>query len=118
MLRQLRAPVVMLLGFTLITGLVYPLAVSGFAWVMMHDAALGSLIVKDGKVVGSSLVGQDFTATGISIRARRPRIRPITRPHPPARTSVPSRGSCSTGRGRASTRCERRVWRARSRSMR
>ena len=62
MLRQLRAPLVMLLGFTLITGLIYPLAVSGFAWIMMHDAALGSLVVKDGKVVGSSLVGQDFAS--------------------------------------------------------
>jgi potassium-transporting ATPase KdpC subunit len=62
MLRQLRAPVVMLLGFTLITGLAYPLAVTGFAWIMLHDAALGSLEVKDGKVVGSSLVGQDFTS--------------------------------------------------------
>jgi K+-transporting ATPase ATPase C chain len=62
MLRQLRPPVVMLLGFTLITGLIYPLAVSGFAWIMMQDAALGSLVVKNGKVVGSSLVGQDFTS--------------------------------------------------------
>lgn len=62
MLRQLRAPLVMLLGFTLITGLAYPLAVAGFAWIMMHDAALGSLAVKDGKVIGSSLVGQSFTS--------------------------------------------------------
>jgi K+-transporting ATPase ATPase C chain len=62
MLRQLRTAVVMLLGFTLLTGVAYPLAVTGVAWVMMHDAALGSLVVKDGKVVGSSLVGQSFTS--------------------------------------------------------
>jgi potassium-transporting ATPase KdpC subunit len=62
MLRQLRTAVVMLLAFTLLTGVAYPLAVTGVAWVMMHDAALGSLVVKDGKVVGSSLVGQSFTS--------------------------------------------------------
>ena len=61
MLATLRAPVVLLLGFTLITGFAYPLAVTGFAWVMVHDAALGSLVVMDGRVVGSSLVGQNFT---------------------------------------------------------
>jgi K+-transporting ATPase ATPase C chain len=60
MLHQLRAPVVMLLGFTLITGFAYPLAIAGFAWIMMHEAALGSLVVADGKVVGSTLVGQAF----------------------------------------------------------
>lgn len=62
MLRQLRAAIVLLLGFTLITGFAYPLAVTGFAWVMMQDAALGSLVIRDGKVVGSSLVGQNFTS--------------------------------------------------------
>jgi K+-transporting ATPase ATPase C chain len=52
----------MLLAFTLLTGVAYPLTVTGIAWVMMHDAALGSLLVKDGQVVGSSLVGQAFTS--------------------------------------------------------
>lgn len=61
MLQNLRASVAMLLAFTLLTGLVYPLAVTGIAWVMMHDVALGSLVVgKDGKVTGSSLIGQPF----------------------------------------------------------
>lgn len=63
MLQNLRASVAMLLAFTLLTGLVYPLAVTGIAWVMMHEEALGSLVVgKDGKVIGSSLVGQAFTS--------------------------------------------------------
>jgi len=61
MLQQLRAPFAMIVAFTLITGVAYPLAVAGFAWIMMHEASLGSLIVKDGRVVGSSLVGQVFT---------------------------------------------------------
>jgi K+-transporting ATPase ATPase C chain len=52
----------MMVMFTLLTGVVYPLAVSGIAWVMMHDQALGSLVVgQNGKVVGSSLIGQSFT---------------------------------------------------------
>jgi K+-transporting ATPase ATPase C chain len=58
----LRPALVLLLGFTLLTGVVYPLAVTGFAWIMMQDAALGSLIEKDGKVIGSRLVGQAFTS--------------------------------------------------------
>ena len=62
MLQQARTAAAMLLAFTLLTGIVYPLAITGFAWVMMHDEALGSLVVKDGKVIGSSLVGQGFTS--------------------------------------------------------
>jgi potassium-transporting ATPase KdpC subunit len=62
MLQQVRTAVVLLLLFTLLTGVAYPLAIAGFAWVMMHKAALGSLVLEDGKVVGSSLVGQSFVA--------------------------------------------------------
>ena len=62
MLQQLRAASVMLIAFTLLTGVAYPLAVTGIAWVMAQDQALGSLVEKDGKVVGSSLVGQSFTS--------------------------------------------------------
>lgn len=62
MLRQLRVTVVMLLGFTVLTGVLYPLAITGVAWVMMQDEALGSLVKKDGKVIGSSLVGQSFAS--------------------------------------------------------
>lgn len=61
MLQTLRPAVTMLLAFTLLTGVVYPFAVTGIAWIMMQDQALGSLVIKDGKVIGSSLIGQAFT---------------------------------------------------------
>ena len=62
MLHNFAPPSVMLLAFTLLTGVAYPLAITGIAWVMLQDQALGSLIEKDGKVVGSSLIGQAFTS--------------------------------------------------------
>lgn len=60
MLQHVRPALVMMLAFTLITGVAYPLGVTALAWVMIHDQSLGSLVETDGKVVGSSLVGQDF----------------------------------------------------------
>jgi potassium-transporting ATPase KdpC subunit len=62
MVQHLRAAVTMILAFTLLTGVLYPLAITGIGWVMMHDESLGSLIVKDGKVIGSSVVGQSFVS--------------------------------------------------------
>jgi K+-transporting ATPase ATPase C chain len=61
MFQHLRAAVAMILAFTLLAGVVYPLAITGVAWVMMHEEALGSLVAKDGRIVGSSLVGQNFS---------------------------------------------------------
>jgi K+-transporting ATPase ATPase C chain len=60
MLQHLRPALVLLAAFTLLTGLAYPLAVTGVAQVMFPTAANGSLLVKDGKVIGSALIGQDF----------------------------------------------------------
>ena len=48
---------------TVITGVIYPLAVCGLAQVIFPDSAHGSLLVKNGKVVGSSLIGQNFSST-------------------------------------------------------
>jgi K+-transporting ATPase ATPase C chain len=59
-LRQVRPTIVLLAVFTLLTGIVYPLAVTGVAAVVFPDAAEGSLLKKDGKVVGSRLIGQPF----------------------------------------------------------
>jgi len=60
-IRQLRPTIVLLVLFTLLTGVVYPYAVTGGAAVLFPDAAEGSLVKnKDGKVIGSRLIGQPF----------------------------------------------------------
>src|ERR1700682_3162471 len=54
--------------FTLVTtlmfGLIYPLAITGLAQVLFHDRANGQLVEKDGKVLGSRIIGQTFTGPG------------------------------------------------------
>jgi len=60
MLREIRPAIVLVIALTLITGLVYPLAMTGIAGVIFPYQAQGSLIERDGKVVGSALIGQVF----------------------------------------------------------
>jgi K+-transporting ATPase ATPase C chain len=60
MLRELRPAIILLLVLTAITGLAYPLAMTAIAGVIFPHQAQGSLIEKDGKVVGSALIGQEF----------------------------------------------------------
>ena len=60
MLREIRPAIILLLLLTAITGLAYPLAMTAIAGVIFPRQAQGSLIEKDGKVIGSALIGQEF----------------------------------------------------------
>jgi K+-transporting ATPase ATPase C chain len=63
-IRQLAPAVLAVVVFTVLCGVVYPLVVTGVAQVAFRDKANGSLIEVDGRVVGSSLIGQQFAAPG------------------------------------------------------
>src|SRR5882672_10424139 len=61
MLNHFRPAIVLFVLFTALTGLAYPLALTGIAHTLFPRQAGGSLIEKDGKVIGSSLIGQSFS---------------------------------------------------------
>ena len=62
MLKEIRPAIVFVVALTIITGLVYPLAMTGIAGAIFPSQAQGSLIEKDGMVIGSALIGQSFTS--------------------------------------------------------
>jgi K+-transporting ATPase ATPase C chain len=84
MLKEIRPALVMVIGLTAITGLAYPLAMTGLAGTLFPYQAQGSLIEKDGRVIGSALIGQEFK--GDQYFHGRPSVTTATDPNDPTKT--------------------------------
>ncbi len=88
---QIRAALGILLAMTVVTGVLYPLAVTGIAQALMPGRANGSVIVKDGAAIGSELIGQAFTSPAYFWS------------RPSATSPVPYEGASSSGSNLAPT---------------
>ena len=64
MMKMFRSTLSIFLALTLVTGVAYPLVVTGISHAFMPGKAMGSVVTRDGKAVGSSLLGQSFTSPG------------------------------------------------------
>jgi len=96
MLREFRPAIVLVVLLMLITGIVYPLAMTGAGQALFPVQANGSLIEKDGKVVGSALIGQKFASD--KYFQGRPSATTDTDPNDSTKTiSVPYKADASTG---------------------
>ena len=96
LLRQIRSALALLVLMTLLTGLAYPLALTGLAQLLFPRQAGGSLISKDGKIIGSELIGQNFTDS--KYFHGRPSATTDTDPNDPTKT-VPTPYNASNSGG-------------------
>lgn len=102
MLKEFRPALVLLVVMTVVTGIAYPLAVTGLAQLIFPWQARGSLIEKDGHVVGSALIGQPFT--GPAYFWGRPSATTAADPNDPAKSvAVPYNAANSMGSNLAAT---------------
>ncbi|MBV9569347.1 MAG: potassium-transporting ATPase subunit KdpC [Hyphomicrobiales bacterium] len=96
MLQHIRPAIVLIILMTLLTGVIYPFAITGFAAVVFPHRAGGSMLMRDGNVIGSSLIGQNFTSD--KYFHGRPSATNMPDPNDPTKTvDAPYNGANSSG---------------------